>query len=226
MSRPSRRETLTPWFTEAVKLIDVRVVCVPTVGSTSSHCASKRPIPGMMSSGVGAPGLVVDRAQVLRERHRPAAHDAVQEARGDLALAVAAGRGRHELAGRRAQRRLGADGALAVDRAGVLREVDRRDGGARQGDDQRDDGDDHGGGRQAKLHDGLLRRGSAGPYCATRRAAGAACRTERGNAHRGRWSPHGAPPRGSCCMQTTLIHIALAKATPRPLRGGPRWRAT
>ena len=55
MSRPSRRETLTPWFTEAVKLIDVRVVCVPTVGSTSSHCASKRPMPGMMSSGVGRP---------------------------------------------------------------------------------------------------------------------------------------------------------------------------
>ena len=55
MSRPSRRETLTPWFTEAVKVIDVRVVCVPTVGSTLSHCASKRPMPGMMSSGVGRP---------------------------------------------------------------------------------------------------------------------------------------------------------------------------
>ena len=46
----------------------------------------------------------------------------------------------------------------------LLGEVDRRDGGARQGDDERDDGDDHGGGWQAKLHDGLLRRGSAGPY--------------------------------------------------------------
>src|SRR6185436_18088991 len=93
-----------------------------------------------------------------------AAHDAVQEARGDPALAAAAGRGRHELARRRAQRRLGADGALAVDGAGVAGEVDRRDGGAREGDDERDDGDDHGGGWQAELHDGLLRRGSAGPY--------------------------------------------------------------
>ena len=145
-------------------MIDVRVVCVPTVGSTSSHCASKRPMPGDDEQRRRAPGLVVDRAQVLRERLRPAAHDAVEEARGDLALAIAAGRGRHELAGRRAQRRLGADGALAVDGAGVVREVDRRDGGAREGDDERDDGDDHGGGWQAKLHDGLLRRGSAGPY--------------------------------------------------------------
>ena len=36
-------------------MIEVRVVCVPSVGSTSSHCASKRPIPGMMSSGVARP---------------------------------------------------------------------------------------------------------------------------------------------------------------------------
>ena len=219
MSRPSRRETLTPWFTEAVKVIDVRVVWVPTVGSTSSHCASKRPIPGMMSSGVGAPGLVVDRAQVLRQGHRPAAHHAVQEARGDLALAVSAGRGRHELAGGRAQRGLGADRALAVDRAGVLGEVDRRDGGAGEGDDQRDDGDDHGGGRQAKLHDDLLRRGSAGPYCGQPGpdAGGAASRTTR----RGQGAPADAssPHRRAAGavgrlhhMQTTLIHIALAQA--------------
>jgi hypothetical protein len=75
------------------------------------------------------------------------------------------------------------------------------------------------------LHDGLLRRGSAGPYFRANPVDAAEVRppvpapgekayprrhAARMGATRVRWEPHG--------MQTTLIHIALAKANTRGRR--------
>src|ERR1700754_1196172 len=129
MSRPSRRETLTPCLTEAVKLIDVRVVCVPTVGSTSSHCASKRPTPGMISSGVGRPAWLSIVRRYFESVCVPPRMTPSRKRAGIWPLP-----------------------SPPVEVATSLPAAER------------DDGDDHGGGWQAELHDGLLRRGSAGPY--------------------------------------------------------------
>ena len=76
--------------------------------------------------------------EVLRDRCRAAAHDVRDEAAGDAAARAAGRRRRDELALRRAQRGGRRDGALAVHRAGVAREVDGRDGRSRQRDDERD----------------------------------------------------------------------------------------
>jgi len=56
MSRPSSREMFTPPRSDAVNVMTVWVDSTPGSASWSRHCASRRPIFGMIASGTTGPG--------------------------------------------------------------------------------------------------------------------------------------------------------------------------